>query len=141
MATRGEVAIAVAMPTPDGELGWVRAAGLGSRWRLLFRRRLQLESETSWFLLLGVLDMVLTSVLLNTGHAREANPLARLFLSAAGVRGLIHYKCALLALVTLTGQVIALRRRPAARGVLQVGIAVQLLVVAYSVVLVLKVML
>lgn len=100
--------------------------------RRLFRRPLQLESETSWFLLLGVMDLVLTTVLLNTGHVQEANPMARVFLFASGVHGLIGYKCVLLAVAAVVAQIIALRRPRAAKFVLLTGIGVQLVVVAYS---------
>lgn len=105
----------------------------------LFRRRLALESETCWFLLLGLLDVVLTTVLLNTGRAHEANPIARHFLSIDGVHGLIAYKFALLTIVALAVQAIVLRRPRAAKAVLHTGIGVQSLVVAYSLLLLAKV--
>jgi hypothetical protein len=57
--------------------------------RSSLRRPLPLESETCWLLLLGVLDLILTVVLLQTGTVREANPLARWILAADGVRGLV----------------------------------------------------
>ena len=106
---------------------------------ILFRHPLALESETSWFLLLGVLDLVLTTVLLNTGHVQEANPLARFALFAGGVHGLIGYKCGLLAFAAVAAQVITRRRPRAAKAVLHTGIAVQFVVVAYSVRLLLQV--
>lgn len=115
------------------------AAGLARPGRSLFRHPLALETETCWLLLLGVLDLVLTTVLLNTGRVHEANPVARAFLFAGGLNGLIGYKCALLAVATVTAQVIALRRPGAARLVLLVGIAAHFLVVGYSVALLLKV--
>lgn len=115
------------------------AAGLARPGRSLFRHPLALETETCWLLLLGVLDLILTTVLLNTGRVQEANPVARAFLFAGGLNGLIGYKCALLAVATVTAQVIALRRLQAARLVLFVGIAAHFLVVGYSVALLLKV--
>lgn len=90
-------------------------------------------------LLFGVLDLVLTTVLLNTGRVQEANPMARFFLFAGGLHGLIGYKCALLAFATVAAQVIALRRPRAARAVLLVGILAHFFVVSYSVALLLKV--
>jgi hypothetical protein len=98
--------------------------------RSLFHRSLPLESETCWLLLLGVLDLVLTMVLLNTGVVHEANPLARWFLAADGVRGLVIFKCALLAVVVVSAQVIATRHPRTARWVLLLGIVAQLAVVA-----------
>lgn len=105
----------------------------------LFRHPLSLETETSWFLLLGVMDLVLTTFLLNTGVVHEVNPLARFFIFAGGVHGLIYYKCALLAVAAVSAQVIVLRRPRAAKAVLHTGIGAQFAVVVYSVTLLLKV--
>lgn len=105
----------------------------------LFRHPLSLETETSWFLLLGVLDLVMTTVLLNTGVAHEANPLARFFLFAGGLHGLIGYKFGLLTLAAVSAQIITLRRPRTAKAVLHTGIGVQFLVVAYSVTLLARV--
>lgn len=110
-----------------------------SRWHFLFQRRLSLESETCWFLLLGVLDLALTTMLLNTGRVHEANPLARFFLFAGGLHGLIGYKCGLLTVAAVAAQIIMLRRPRAAKAVLLTGIAVQSVVVAYSVLLLVRV--
>lgn len=105
----------------------------------LFRQQLSLETETCWFLLLGVLDLVLTTVLLNTGAAHEANPLARSFLFSAGLHGLIAYKFGLLTVAAVSAQIITLRRPRAAKVVLHTGIGVQSLVVLYSVGLLAKI--
>ncbi len=105
----------------------------------LFRHPLSLESETSWFLLLGVLDLVMTTVLLNTGVAHEANPLARLFLFTNGLHGLIAYKFGLLTVAAVSVQIITLRHPRAAKAVLHTGIGVQSLVVVYSVTLLAKI--
>ncbi len=105
----------------------------------LFRHRLSLETETCLFLLLGVMDLALTSVLLNTGKVHEANPVARFFLFNAGLDGLIFYKCALLTVAAVAAQVITLRRPRAAKVVLHTGIVVQAVVVGYSVMLLLRV--
>ncbi len=107
--------------------------------RAWFSHRLTMESETCWLLLFGVLDLVLTTVLLNTGRVQEANPAARYFLFAGGLHGLIGYKCALLAFATVAAQVIALRRPRTARAVLIVGILAHIVVVSYSTVLLLKI--
>lgn len=105
----------------------------------LFRHRLALESETSWFLLLGLLDVVLTTFLLNTGLAHEANPIARRFLFSDGVHGLIAYKFALLTVAVVAVQIIVLSRPRTAKAVLHLGIGAQSLVVAYSLMLLAKV--
>lgn len=107
----------------------------------LIRHPLALEAETSWFLLLGLLDVVLTTVLLNTGLAHEANPIARRFLFSDGVHGLIAYKFGLLTVAAVAVQVIVLRRPRIAKAVLHVGIGTQLLVVLYSLLLLAKIVL
>ncbi len=128
---------------PSGPAKPAEAAGLGAAGRApgrsLFKHPLALETETCWLLLFGVLDLILTTVLLNTGRVQEANPVARFFLFAGGLNGLIGYKCALLAFATVAAQIIALRRPRTARAVLIVGILAHLLVVSYSVALLLKV--
>lgn len=91
--------------------------------------------ETSWFLTLGVADMVMTTALLNTGMACEINPLARFFLFSIGLHGLIGYKCVTLAVAAGCAQLITRHRPRTAKAVLHTGIWVQLVVVAYSVVL------
>ncbi|MFA6543388.1 MAG: DUF5658 family protein [Limisphaerales bacterium] len=91
--------------------------------------------ETGWFFTMGVADMVMTATLLGTGLAVEINPMARFFLSAGGLHGLVGYKCTMLALVSACTQLIALQRPRTAKVLLHAGIWVQLLVVVYSVVL------
>ena len=110
-----------------------------SRLHFLFRHPLSLETETSWFLLLGLLDVVLTTVLLNTGLAHEANPIARRFLFSDGLHGLIAYKFGLLTVAAVAVQVIVLRRPRVAKAVLHTGIGAQSLVVAYSLMLLAKI--
>lgn len=105
----------------------------------LLRHPLALETETSWFLLFGVLDLVLTTVLLNTGVAHEANPLARSLWFSAGLHGLIAYKFGLLMVAAVAVQIITLRRPRMAKAVLHTGIGVQSLVVFYSVGLLAKI--
>lgn len=92
-----------------------------------------------WFFLLGVLDLVMTTVLLNTGIARETNPMARHFLFSAGLHGLIAYKFGLLTVAAVAVQIITLRRPRMAKAVLHTGIGVQSLVVFYSVGLLAKI--
>jgi len=107
--------------------------------RLFFRRPLPLESEMCWFLLLGVLDLVLTTILLVPGEVHESNPVARFCLHAGGLRGLIIFKFGMLAGVTVITQIIGLRRVQAARIVLLLGIVISFCVATYSVVLLLRI--
>jgi len=91
-----------------------------------------------WFLLLGVLDLVLTTILLVPGEVHESNPVARFCLHAGGLRGLIIFKFGMLAGVTVITQIIGLRRVQAARIVLLLGIVMSFCVATYSVVLLLQ---
>lgn len=105
----------------------------------LFQHRLSLETETSWFLLFGSLDLMLTTLLLNTGAAHEANPLARFIIFHGGLPGLIGYKFGLLTLAAVAAQIIVLSRPRTAKAVLLMGTWVQLVVVAYSAMLLAKI--
>ena len=107
----------------------------------LFQHRLALETETCWFLLFGVLDLVLTTVLLRTGAAHETNPLARFIISQGDLPGLIGYKLGLLTLAAVCTQVIVLNRPRTAKVVLLTGVGAHLLVVGYSVLLLAKIVL
>lgn len=91
--------------------------------------------ETGWFLTLGVADMVMTTILLETGMVSEVNPLARFFLFLGGLHGMVGYKCATLVVASVCAQFIMRQRPQTARAVLHTGIWVQLVVVVYSVVL------
>jgi|GEM_PF-2181845 len=101
----------------------------------LLDAHLPLESETSWFIFLGVLDLVLTFLLLRTGVAREANPVAKTILFAGGLSGLVYFKFAMLTIAAVVAQIIARYRLRTARAIFHLGIAVQLFVVVYSVTL------
>ncbi len=99
-------------------------------------RALPLESETSAFVLVNALDLMVTYLLLWRGpEFLESNPLAAAILSRAGFRGLIAFKFAIVAMVCLIAQTIALKQILTARIVLLAGTIVVGLVVAYSVVL------
>ena len=49
-------------------------------WQILFRRKLPLEQETTWFIFVNVLDIFLTYLVLRQGGFTEGNPIARFFL-------------------------------------------------------------
>ena len=98
----------------------------------LFQARLPLESETCWFILLSVCDLVLTFLLLRTGIFREVNPVAEFVLFAGGLKGFAYFKFAMVAFVTVLAQIIARRRLETARTVLRTAIVVQFFVAVYS---------
>lgn len=106
--------------------------------RSLFGRHLPLERETSWFILVSVLDILLTYKLLSGGNVREANPVARYFIHRWGMYGMVFFKMGMVAFITVLAQVIATRNRNTARWVLIFGIVVVSVVVIYSVTLLLR---
>ena len=98
---------------------------------LLFRQQLPLQSETSYFILVNVLDIVFTNVLLRM-HAIEANPIANYVLIHWGFPGMIAFKLFLVACVCLITQLIAVHHLRRARQTLYFGSVIVGVVVAYS---------
>ncbi len=101
---------------------------------LLFRHQLPLQSETSYFILANVLDIVFTNILLRM-HAIEANPIANYILIHWGFPGMIAFKLFLVACVCLITQLIAVHHLPRARQTLYFGTVIVGAVVIYSAVL------
>ena len=96
-------------------------------------RKLPLETETCFFILVNALDVAMTYVLLNhSPEFQESNQIANYFLSRWGFRGVIYFKFALVALVTVIAQIIALTRPSTAKWLLIVGTAIVGSVVVYS---------
>jgi len=120
---------------PSDEPERKRSGGLSLLWK-----NLPLEHETSLYLLVSALDLFMTYLLLRTGKAVEANPIARFFLHGWGIRGMIYFKFALAAFVCLLVQGIALKKPRTAQRVLQLAIFVVGVVVVYSLVLYLRLM-
>ena len=108
------------------------ASSIGKRlYNLLFRHQLPLQSETSYFILVNVLDIVFTNILLRM-HAMEANPIANYILIYWGFPGMIAFKLFLVAFVCLITQVIAFHHLRRARQTLYFGTVLVSAVVAYS---------
>jgi hypothetical protein len=97
----------------------------------LFHHQLPLQSETSFFILFNVLDIVFTNILLRM-HAIEANPLANSVLIRWGFNGMIAFKLLLVAGVCLITQLIAVHHLQRARQTLYLGSLIVGIVVAYS---------
>ena len=97
-----------------------------------WRQQLPLQNESTYFILLNVLDIFMTYLLLNF-HAVEANPIADYFYQHWGFRGMIAFKLILVAFVCITAQIVARRNLPYARGILWTGIVIVGVVVIYSV--------
>ena len=98
---------------------------------------LPLQTEVSFFILIGVLDIVMTNVLLRHG-AVEANPVAGFFLRNWGFRGMIAFKMATITFVIVLAQIVAQYKMSNARRLLHCGTAIVGFVVCYSVFLLLK---
>lgn len=105
----------------------------GPFWRgNFFTRQLPLQSETTVFILANALDVFVTYILLNFEGFRESNSVANFFLAKYGFKGMVYFKFALVAFVTVIAQIIATHRPRTARYLLNVGSAVVLMVVFYS---------
>lgn len=104
-------------------------------WKGLFRGKLPLETETSWWILVSTLDFVMTYLLLVHPeiHFVESNPVALRFYYAWGFKGLLGFKLFMALFVALICQIIARKKVELARRVLQFGTLVVGCVVIYSV--------
>lgn len=94
-------------------------------------RQLPLQTETSWFILINVLDLVLTNILLQR-NAIEANPLANMVFVYFGFVGMIVFKLASVLFVCVAAQIIATKSLSKARWLLWFGCAVVGAVLVYS---------
>jgi len=105
-----------------------------------FVKRRPFEHETSLYLLVSVLDFLMTFWMLrHRGDGRlrfvESNRVASFFLDRWGVQGLFAFKIASIVTVLLLTVIIADKRPAAARFVLWLGILVTAFTVIYSVAL------
>ncbi len=109
---------------------------IGRLLNAVFRRHLPLETETSIFIMMNVLDFVTTWFMLTHGNAGghffESNPIARFFLDHWGVRGLLIFKMGIVAFVCVISQIVATRRESSARFLLIAGTLAVTAVVIYS---------
>ena len=94
-------------------------------------RKLPLQDDTTFFILVNVLDIFMTYSLLWFG-AIEANPVARFFLHRFGFNGMIAFKLVVTAAVCVIAQIIALQSISKARAVLKLGTMLVGAVVVYS---------
>lgn len=107
-----------------------KAAELSHRGHFLLRQ-LPLQTETSWFILINVLDLVLTNILLQR-DAIEANPLANMVFVHYGFVGMIVFKLVSVLFVCLAAQIIATKSPTKAKWLLWFGCAVVGAVLIYS---------
>jgi len=84
--------------------------------------RLRLESETAWFVLLNLCDVIATFLLFRSNsHFFESNPIARWFYHGWGFRGMVWFKVAVVLFVITVAQVVARKNERLARALLVFG--------------------
>jgi hypothetical protein len=109
--------------------------------RKLLLGKLPLETETSLYVLVNLLDFFVTYFLLRTpasGNQRfvESNPVALYFIHAWGpVKGMLGFKLAIMTIVCVLSQIIALKRLDLGRLVLLFGTVATGAVAVYGVLL------
>jgi hypothetical protein len=108
-------------------------------WHMIFRLALPLQRESALFLIVSVLDVMMTYLMLfdipePEGRTMfyESNPVARYIFEGWGLRGIVIFKFSSVALVEVIAQIIALRRLELGRRLLEFGTVVVALVVLYS---------
>lgn len=96
-------------------------------------RQLPLETETCFFILASALDVVMTYILLNHGpEFQESNQVAAYFLARFGFKGMVYFKFALVAFVTVIAQIVVKTRPQLARRLLNGGTMITVAVILYS---------
>jgi uncharacterized membrane protein len=104
-------------------------------WKRLLTGRLPFEQETSAFVLVSVLDIIMTYLLLRTGRFIESNPVADYFIAHWGSRGMIYFKLGMTAFVCVLAQIVAQKKPSYAEFILKIGTLIVGCVVIYSLVL------
>lgn len=100
--------------------------------RSFWNHQLPLERETCIFILVNALDVFMTYLLLVTGNFRESNQLANYFIAGWGIKGMVYFKFALVAVVTVIAQVVARKKMSTGRNLLNFGSLIVAGVVIYS---------
>lgn len=102
-------------------------------WSHLLTGHLPLETETVWFLIVSVLDFLMTYEMLSSGRFRESNRVAEYFLNHWGpFKGMLYFKMILVAVVCVIAQIVALKKEHVGRWILNLGTIVTGAVVVYS---------
>lgn len=106
-------------------------------WGAARQRKLPLETETAWFVLVSALDFFMTYIMLMHPEIRfvESNPIALFFLNHWGIKGLLGFKLAIVTFVVVLCQIIAQHNQRLARRVLYAGTTIVAAVFVYSVLL------
>jgi len=106
--------------------------------RSFWKHQLPLERETCIFILVNALDVFMTYLLLVTGSFRESNQLANYFIARWGIKGMVYFKFALVAVVTVIAQIVARKKMTTGRNLLNFGSLIVAGVVIYSFILFLR---
>lgn len=130
------------MPHEDSSPRRRRTRQAGRRPR---RRALLFETEISWFVLVGALDVFMTYIILRFSHDGqtrhtlvESNPVAAWVLHRWGMRGMVIFKFIMIAVVVTIAEVVGQVRPVVARLLLLGGTLVVGSVVVYSLLLLLR---
>jgi hypothetical protein len=97
-----------------------------------FTGHLPLESETTWFIAVSMIDCLLTWHLITGDVHFESNPVAAFFINRWGAKGLVGFKFGMVTFICVLTQVIARYNIEWARRILWYGIFVVAAVVVYS---------
>ena len=106
-------------------------------WKNLFVGQLPLQTETTAFIFVNCLDIFLTYIVIRFG-GMEANPIANYFTLRWGFYGAIGFKLAIVAIVTVIAQIVAIKKMESARFLLIAGTVMVGCVLVYSVFLFMK---
>lgn len=100
---------------------------------------LKYETEISWFILVGALDVFMTYVILRysaEGRTQnvliEGNPIARWILHQWGIKGMVIFKFIMIAVVATIAETVGRFRPQLGRNLLRLGTLVVGGVVVYS---------
>tara|TARA_B100000029_G_scaffold43178_1_gene40011 strand:+ start:2119 stop:2457 length:339 start_codon:yes stop_codon:yes gene_type:complete len=102
------------------------------------RRSVRFLYETTLFIVVSVLDILMTHRLIRTGRFHESNPVAKFFYDHWDMDGMVYFKMTMVAVVVVLTQLIARRRPQRAHMVLRLAICVVSVVVIYSLLLLLR---
>jgi hypothetical protein len=91
-----------------------------------------LEFEKTIFVLVNLMDVVMTYLLLNTGSFYESNPIANFILDGWGMAGMTAFKLVTIGIVLAIANIVAVWRVETSRKLLYFGTAIVGTVVAYS---------
>jgi hypothetical protein len=92
-----------------------------------------LEFEKTLFVLVNVMDIVMTHLLLSTGAFYESNPIAKTIIDGWGTMGMTAFKLIVVAGVLLIANLVAVSRVKTSRNLLNFGTFMVGAVVTYSI--------